>query len=350
MNNEKVKNEKSKIEKTKQEAKKNEKNKEVVEKTIKEIEQRFGKGSIMKLNSEQTDKIQVIPTGSLTLDIALSIGGFPKGRIIEIFGPESSGKTTLTLHAIAEAQKQGGNVAFIDVENALDPNYAKAIGIDLDNFIISQPDSGEKALDIVESLIKSENFSLIVVDSVAALVPEAELKGESGDSFMGLHARMMGQAMRKQSAIVSKTNTIVIYVNQLREKVGVIYGSPEVTPGGKALKYFASLRLDIRKSEFIKEDGAFIGIRSNVKVVKSKVSSPFKVAQLEIMYGKGIAKEGEILDLAVDLELVQKSGAWYSYQNKHIGQGKEKAKEFLLQNPEIAKSLEEQIKKSYKLL
>ncbi|KOR75243.1 Recombinase A [Candidatus Phytoplasma pruni] len=350
MNNEKVKNEKSKIEKTKQEVKKNEKNKEVVEKTIKEIEQRFGKGSIMKLNSEQTDKIQVIPTGSLTLDIALSIGGFPKGRIIEIFGPESSGKTTLTLHAIAEAQKQGGNVAFIDVENALDPNYAKAIGIDLDNFIISQPDSGEKALDIVESLIKSENFSLIVVDSVAALVPEAELKGESGDSFMGLHARMMGQAMRKQSAIVSKTNTIVIYVNQLREKVGVIYGSPEVTPGGKALKYFASLRLDIRKSEFIKEDGAFIGIRSNVKVVKSKVSSPFKVAQLEIMYGKGIAKEGEILDLAVDLELVQKSGAWYSYQNKHIGQGKEKAKEFLLQNPEIAKSLEEQIKKSYKLL
>lgn len=350
MINEKVKNEKSKIEKTKQEVKKNEKNKEVVEKTIKEIEQRFGKGSIMKLNSEQTDKIQVIPTGSLTLDIALSIGGFPKGRIIEIFGPESSGKTTLTLHAIAEAQKQGGNVAFIDVENALDPNYAKAIGIDLDNFIISQPDSGEKALDIVESLIKSENFSLIVVDSVAALVPEAELKGESGDSFMGLHARMMGQAMRKQSAIVSKTNTIVIYVNQLREKVGVIYGSPEVTPGGKALKYFASLRLDIRKSEFIKEDGAFIGIRSNVKVVKSKVSSPFKVAQLEIMYGKGIAKEGEILDLAVDLELVQKSGAWYSYQNKHIGQGKEKAKEFLLQNPEIAKSLEEQIKKSYKLL
>ncbi|MGE9276819.1 MAG: recombinase RecA [Candidatus Phytoplasma pruni] len=350
MNNEKVKNEKSKIEKTKQEAKTNEENKEVIEKTIKEIEQRFGKGSIMKLNSEQTDKIQVIPTGSLTLDIALSIGGFPKGRIIEIFGPESSGKTTLTLHAIAEAQKQGGNVAFIDVENALDPNYAKAIGIDLDNFIISQPDSGEKALDIVESLIKSENFSLIVVDSVAALVPEAELKGESGDSFMGLHARMMGQAMRKQSAIVSKTNTIVIYVNQLREKVGVIYGSPEVTPGGKALKYFASLRLDIRKSEFIKEDGTFIGIRSNVKVVKSKVSSPFKVAQLEIMYGKGIAKEGEILDLAVDLELVQKSGAWYSYQNKHIGQGKEKAKEFLLQNPEIAKSLEEQIKKSYKLL
>ncbi|WEK82521.1 MAG: recombinase A [Candidatus Phytoplasma pruni] len=334
MNNEKVKNEKSKIEKTKQEVTKNEKNKEVVEKTIKEIEQRFGKGSIMKLNSEQTDKIQVIPTGSLTLDIALSIGGFPKGRIIEIFGPESSGKTTLTLHAIAETQKQGGNVAFIDVENALDPNYAKAIGIDLDNFIISQPDSGEKALDIVESLIKSENFSLIVVDSVAALVPEAELKGESGDSFMGLHARMMGQAMRKQSAIVSKTNTIVIYVNQLREKVGVIYGSPEVTPGGKALKYFASLRLDIRKSEFIKEDGAFIGIRSNVKVVKSKVSSPFKVAQLEIMYGKGIAKEGEILDLAVDLELVQKSGAWYSYQNKHIGQGKEKAKEFLLQNPD----------------
>ncbi|QTX02763.1 recombination protein [Candidatus Phytoplasma luffae] len=325
-------------------------NKEILEQTLKDIEKRFGKGSITKFDSQNVNKIESISTGSLNLDIALEIGGLPKGRIIEIYGLESSGKTTLTLHAIAEAQKKGGNVAFIDVENALDINYAKTIGVDIDNFIVSQPDSGEKALDIVEHLIKSETMSLIVVDSVAALAPEAELKGESGDSFMGLQARMMGQAMRKQSAIISKTNTIVIYVNQLREKVGIIYGSPEVTPGGKALKYFASVRLDIRKAEFIKEDNKIIGIRSNVKITKSKISSPFKVASFEIMYGKGISKTGELLDLAVNLDLIKKSGSWFSYQDKQIGQGKEKAKEFLSQNKKIADELENKIKKHYKLI
>ncbi|WP_153369130.1 recombinase RecA [Candidatus Phytoplasma sacchari] len=326
---------------------KNEKN--ILENTIKEIEQRFGKGSIMRLNSEKVDKIKVISTGSLKLDIALGIGGFPQGRIIEIFGPESSGKTTLTLHAIAEAQKKGGNVAFIDVENALDPNYAKKIGIDLDNFIISQPDSGDKALEIVESLIKSGVMSLIVIDSVAALAPEAELKGEIGDSFMGLHARMMSQAMRKQSAIISKTNTIVIYVNQLREKVGVMYGSPEVTPGGKALKYFASLRLDIRRTELIRDDNDIVGIKSNVKVVKSKVSCPFKVAHIEIIYGVGISKTSEILDLSVFLNFIKKNGSWYSYQNKQIAQGKEKTKEFLIKNKDILDKLEKDIKKNFNL-
>ncbi|MDV3205412.1 MAG: recombinase RecA [Weeping tea tree witches'-broom phytoplasma] len=325
-------------------------NKQDLERTIREIEQRFGKGSIMKLNSRQTGKIETISSGSLSLDIALSIGGFPKGRIIEIFGPESAGKTTLTLHAIAEAQKQGGNVAFIDVENALDVRYAKSIGVDIDNLIISQPDSGEKALDIVEALIKSQNISLIAVDSVAALVPEAELNGESGDSFMGLHARIMGQAMRKQTPIASKTNTIVIYVNQLREKVGVIYGSSETTPGGKALKYFASLRLDIRRtSEFIKDNNNIIGIKSNIKIVKSKICSPLKTVSVDIFYGKGISKIGEILDLSVGLNLIQKNGMWYSFREQNIGQGKEKAKEFLIKNTVIAHELETQIRKHHNL-
>ncbi|RAM57942.1 recombinase RecA [Candidatus Phytoplasma oryzae] len=327
----------------------NKEEKNILENTIKDIEQRFGKGSIMKLNSEKIDKMKVISTGSLNLDIALGIGGFPQGRIIELFGPESSGKTTLTLHAIAEAQKNGGNVAFIDVENALDLNYAHKIGVDIDNFIISQPDSGDKALSIVESLIKSNVISLIVVDSVAALAPEAELKGEIGDSFMGLHARMMAQAMRRQSAIISKTNTIVIYVNQLREKVGVIYGSPEITPGGKALKYFASLRLDIRRAEFIREDNNVVGIRSNVKVVKSKVSCPFKVASLDILYGLGISKINEILDLSVFLNFIQKNGSWYSYQEKKIAQGKEKTREFLSKNKDIINKLEKDIKKHFNL-
>ncbi|WP_323847862.1 MAG: recombinase RecA [Phytoplasma sp.] len=324
--------------------------KNILEQTLKDIEKRFGKGSIMKLNSEKINKLQSISTGSLNLDIALEIGGLPKGRIIELYGPESSGKTTLALHAVAEAQKAGGNVAFIDVENALDANYAKKIGVNIDSFIVSQPDSGEKALDIVESLIKSEIISLIVVDSVAALAPEAELKGESGDSFMGLQARMMGQAMRKQSTIVSKTNTTVIYINQLREKVGMIYGSPEVTPGGKALKYFASLRLDIRRAELIKEENNIIGIRSNVKIVKSKISSPFKMASFDIIYGKGISKIGELLDLSIDLGFIEKSGSWFAYQNKNIGQGREKAKEFLSQNTKIAEELENKIKKHHKLI
>ncbi|WP_341266653.1 recombinase RecA [Candidatus Phytoplasma fraxini] len=324
--------------------------KNILEQILKDIEKRFGKGSIMRLNSNQINKLQFISTGSLNLDIALEIGGLPKGRIIELYGPESSGKTTLALHAVAEAQKAGGNVAFIDVENALDINYAQKIGVNIDNFIVSQPDSGEKALDIVESLIKSESVSLIVVDSVAALAPEAELKGESGDSFMGLQARMMGQAMRKQSAIISKSNTTVIYINQLREKVGMIYGSPEVTPGGKALKYFSSLRLDIRRTEFIKEDNNIIGIKSNVKIVKSKISSPFKIASFEIIYGQGISKIGEILDLSIALDFIEKSGSWFAYQNKNIGQGRDKAKEFLVQNTKITQELENKIKKHYKLI
>ncbi|WP_186390718.1 recombinase RecA [Candidatus Phytoplasma pini] len=328
----------------------NDENKNILEQTLKDIEKRFGKGSIMRLNSEKINKLEVIPTGSLALDIALEIGGFPKGRVVEIFGPESSGKTTLTLHAVAEAQKKGGYVAFIDLENALDAQYAKKIGVDINNFIISQPDSAEKALDIVEMLIKSRSVSLIVLDSVAALTPEAELRGESGDSHMGLHARIMGQAMRKQSTIISKNNTTVIYVNQLREKVGNIYGSSETTPGGKALKYFASLRLDIRRTEYIKDNNNnILGIKSNVKVVKSKVSSPFKKATLEIIYNQGISRQGEILDLAVELDLIQKSGTWYNYKNKPIGQGKEKVKEFLEQNPNIAKDLEMKIKQKHNL-
>ncbi|MFR0367983.1 recombinase RecA [Candidatus Phytoplasma palmae] len=328
----------------------NEINKNILEETLKNIEKRFGKGSIMKLNSKNINPIQVISTGSLNLDITLEIGGIPKGRIIEIFGPESSGKTTLALHMLAEAQKSGGNVAFIDVENALDPNYAKKIGVDLDNFIISQPDSGEKALDIVEQLIKSGIMSLIVVDSVAALTPEAELKGEIGDSFMGLHARMMGQAMRKQSTIISKTNTTVIYINQLREKVGLVYGNPEITPGGKALKYFSSLRLDIRKTEFLKEENKIIGFKSNVKIVKSKVSSPFKIASLEIIYGEGISKTGEILDLSIELDLIQKNGSWYNYKDQKIGQGREKVKDFLNKNVKVLEELKNKIQKHNNLI
>ncbi|MDV3198058.1 MAG: recombinase RecA [Vigna little leaf phytoplasma] len=328
----------------------NENDKNNLEQTIKDIEQRFGQGSIMKLNSSKINKIPATSTGSFALDIALEIGGFPKGRIIEIFGPESSGKTTLALHAIAESQKKGNSAVFIDVENALDPNYARKIGVDIDNFYVSQPDSGEKALDIVEACIKSGKIGLIVIDSVAALAPEAELKGESGDLFMGLHARMMGKAMRKQSTIISKSNTTVIYINQLREKVGVMYGNPETTPGGKALKYFASLRLDIRRSEFIKENNTIIGIKSYVKIVKSKISSPFKGVFLDIIYGEGISKIGELLDLAVKLDLIQKSGTWYSFKEKKIGQGRDKVKEFLLQNIEIAQDLETKVKKHFGLI
>lgn len=289
-----------------------------LEETIKEIEKKFGKGSIMKLNDEATKGIEVISTGSLLLDIALGVGGYAKGRIIELFGPESSGKTTLTLHAIAEAQKAGGNVAFIDAEHALDPTYAKAIGVDINNLYLSQPNSGEQALDIALKLISSGSISLLVIDSVAALVPEAELSGDMGSNYIGLQARMMGQAMRKQSGIVSKTNTVVIYINQLREKTGVIFGNPETTPGGKALKFFASVRLDIRKTEVIKENGEMIGIRSKIKVLKSKLAPPLKTAIVDIIYGKGISKAGEILEIATQLNLIQKSGSWYSYKGEKL--------------------------------
>ncbi|MFP7699756.1 MAG: recombinase RecA [Candidatus Phytoplasma pyri] len=343
--------ENNKKENNKKENDKKENNLKILEETIKEVEKQFGKGSIFKLNSNNNQNLETIPTGSMSLDIALGIGGYPKGRIIEIFGPESSGKTTLTLHAIAEAQKLGGNVAFIDAEHALDSKYAKAIGVNIDELVLSQPDSGEKALDIATSLIKSGSISLLVIDSVAALTPESELMGEMKDINVGLQARMMGKAMRIQSGIISKTNTVVIYINQLREKVGNFYGNPEVTTGGKALKFFCSLRLDIRRTaEKIKNNNdEIIGVKSNIKIVKSKVSTPFKTATIDIIYGKGISKIGEILDLAVDLNLIKRNGAWYNYKDENIAQGKENAKIFLQKNLEIYNFLEEQIRKKYKI-
>lgn len=318
-----------------------------LETAMKEIEKQFGKGSIMKLDSTADKSIEVISTGSLALDIAMGIGGYPKGRIIEVYGPESSGKTTLTLHAIAEAQKAGGYVAFIDAEHALDPQYAKALGVDIDNLIISQPDTGEQALEIAEALIRSGSIDLLVIDSVAALVPEAEINGDMGDSHMGLHARMMSQAMRKQSGIISKSNTVVIYINQIREKVGVMFGSPETTTGGRALKFFSSVRLEIRRAEALKEGTEIVGLKSNIRVVKSKVAPPLKVASVDIVYGKGISKVGEVLDLAVELDLVQKAGAWYAYKEEKIGQGRENAKNYLLNNPEIYETLEKQIRSTF---
>ena len=318
-----------------------------LETAMKEIEKQFGKGSIMKLDSKADKNIEVISTGSLALDIAMGIGGYPRGRIIEVYGPESSGKTTLTLHAIAEAQKAGGYVAFIDAEHALDPQYAKALGVDIDNLIISQPDTGEQALEIAEALIRSGSIDLLVIDSVAALVPEAEINGDMGDSHMGLHARMMSQAMRKQSGIISKSNTVVIYINQIREKVGVMFGNPETTTGGRALKFFSSVRLEIRRAEALKEGTEIIGLKSNIRVVKSKVAPPLKVASVDIVYGKGISKVGEVLDLAVELDLVQKAGAWYSYKEEKIGQGRENAKNYLLNNPEIYEALEKQIRSTF---
>ena len=318
-----------------------------LETAMKEIEKQFGKGSIMKLDSKADKSIEVISTGSLALDIAMGIGGYPKGRIIEVYGPESSGKTTLTLHAIAEAQKAGGYVAFIDAEHALDPQYAKALGVDIDNLIISQPDTGEQALEIAEALIRSGSIDLLVIDSVAALVPEAEINGDMGDSHMGLHARMMSQAMRKQSGIISKSNTVVIYINQIREKVGVMFGSPETTTGGRALKFFSSVRLEIRRAEALKEGTEIVGLKSNIRVVKSKVAPPLKVASVDIVYGKGISKVGEVLDLAVELDLVQKAGAWYAYKEEKIGQGRENAKNYLLNNPEIYETLEKQIRSTF---
>ncbi|WP_349401966.1 RecA protein [Candidatus Phytoplasma solani] len=325
----------------------NSSNKNTLEETIKEIEKKFGKGSIMKLNDKGIKGIEVISTGSLLLDIALGVGGYAKGRIIELFGPESSGKTTLALHAIAEAQKAGGNVAFIDAEHALDPTYAKAIGVDINKFYLSQPNSGEQALDIALKLISSGNISLLVIDSVAALVPEAELAGDMGSNYIGLQARMMGQAMRKQSGIISKTNTIVIYINQLREKTGVIFGNPEVTPGGKALKFFSSIRLDIRKTEIIKENGEMIGIRSKIKILKSKLAPPLQTAVVDIVYGKGISKVGEVLEMASQLNLIQKNGSWYSYKGEKIGQGNENAKKYLVNNIKIYHYLLNEIKKQY---
>ena len=325
---------------------KKEKNK-LLEQVMKDIEKQFGAGSIMKLGEEEHQKIDSLPSGSLSLDIAIGVGGLPKGRIIEIFGPESSGKTTLALHAIAEVQKSGGTAAFIDAEHALDPIYAKNLGVDINDLLLSQPDTGEQALEICKALVQSEAVNIIVVDSVAALVPQAELDGDIGDSHVGLQARMMSQALRSLSGAISKTNTIAIFINQLREKVGVLFGNPEVTPGGRALKFYSSVRLDIRKAESIKNGDKIIGNRANIKVVKNKVAPPFKVASLDIMYGEGISKEGEIIDIASDLGILDRTGSWYSYQGNKIGQGKENTKLYLKNNLDIRCELEDKIREHY---
>jgi recombination protein RecA len=308
---------------------------QALEAAMKQIEKQYGKGSVMRLGDEADHNLAANPSGSLGLDIALGIGGYPKGRIIEIYGPESSGKTTLALHAIAEVQKAGGYVAFIDAEHALDPKYARALGVDIDNLILSQPDTGEQALEIAEALIRSGSVDTIVIDSVAALVPEAEINGEMGDSHIGLQARLMSQAMRKLSGAISKTNTTAIFINQIREKVGVMFGSPETTPGGRALKFYASVRLEIRRSETIKDGTDFVGNKAKIKVVKNKVAPPFKTAVVDIIYGKGISQAGELVDLASELDIINKSGAWYAYDGAKIGQGRENAKQFLLDNKDI---------------
>ena len=311
---------------------------------ISQIEKKFGKGSVMRLGDRTAVDVDVIPSGSLTLDKALGIGGYPKGRIIEIYGPESSGKTTLTLHAIAQAQKQGGKAAFIDAEHAIDPVYAKNLGVDIDELILSQPDSGEQALEIAEMLVRSGVIDLIVIDSVAALVPQVELDGEMGDAAVGLQARLMSKALRKLSGVMNKTNCTVIFINQLREKIGVMYGNPETTTGGRALKFFSSVRVEIRRSVQIKLNGEIIGNKANIKVVKNKVAPPFKTTQVDIIYGKGISRDGEILDLAVEGDIVEKSGAWYAYNGEKIGQGRENAKNFLIEHPAIFEEVEEKVK------
>ena len=312
-----------------------------------DIEKQFGKGSIMKLGEQENVEVEVSPSGSLALDIALGVGGYPKGRIIEIYGPESSGKTTFALHAIAEVQKNGGRAAFIDAEHSLDPVYASNLGVDINELLLSQPDTGEQALEICDALVKSEAVSIVVIDSVAALVPQAEIDGEMGDSHVGLQARLMSQALRKLSGSINKTNTIVIFINQLREKVGILFGNPETTPGGKALKYYASVRLDIRRGEQIKQGTDIIGNKTNIKVVKNKVAPPFRTTSVDIMYGEGVSKLGEIVDMSTDIGLIEKSGAWYSYNGDKIGQGRENVKQFLKDNPELCEQLEAEIRKHY---
>ncbi|KEI13659.1 recombinase RecA [Clostridium novyi B str. ATCC 27606] len=314
-----------------------------------QIEKQFGKGSVMKLGEEQVLNIEAISTGSLSLDIALGIGGIPRGRIIEIFGPESSGKTTVALHIVAEAQKAGGTAAFIDAEHALDPVYAKALGVDIDNLIVSQPDTGEQALEICEALVRSGAVDVIVVDSVAALVPKAEIEGEMGDSHVGLQARLMSQALRKLTGSINKSKCAAIFINQLREKVGIMFGNPETTPGGRALKFYASVRLDVRKIEIIKQGDAFLGNRTRVKVVKNKVAPPFKQAEFDIMYGSGISYEGNVLDVGVENEIIQKSGSWFSYKDTRLGQGRENVKQFLKENPNILVEVENQIRAKHNL-
>ena len=321
--------------------------KKALEVAMSQIEKQFGKGSVMKLGEFKAMEIEAIPTGALSLDIALGIGGVPRGRIIEIFGPESSGKTTLALHIIAEAQKMGGEAAFIDAEHALDPVYSKKLGVDIDNLIVSQPDTGEQALEITESLVRSGALDVIVVDSVAALVPKAEIDGDMGDSHMGLQARLMSQALRKLTASINKSKTVLIFINQLREKIGVMFGNPETTTGGRALKFYASVRMDIRKTENIKQDGEFKGSRVRVKVVKNKVAPPFREAEFDVVYGEGISKEGNILDMAVNLDIVEKSGSWFSYNGERIGQGRENVKKYLKDNPKIMQEIDKKVRDNF---
>ncbi|MDF2674639.1 MAG: recA [Clostridiales bacterium] len=314
-----------------------------------QIEKQFGKGSIMKLGEDSKLNVESISTGSLELDIALGIGGVPKGRVVEVFGPESSGKTTITLHIIAEAQRIGGAAAFIDAEHALDPVYARNLGVDIENLIVSQPDTGEQALEIVEALVRSSAIDVIVVDSVAALVPKAEIEGEMGDAHVGLQARLMSQALRKLAGVISKSNCVVVFINQLREKVGIMFGNPETTPGGRALKFYSSVRLDIRRIDSIKQGDAVLGNRTRVKVVKNKVAPPFKQAEFDIMYGEGISKEGSILDAGVNNDIVQKSGSWFAYNDQKLGQGRENSKQYLKENKELALEIENKVRSKFNL-
>ena len=321
--------------------------KKALEVAMSQIEKQFGKGSVMKLGEFKAMEVEAIPTGALSLDIALGIGGVPRGRIIEVFGPESSGKTTLALHIIAEAQKMGGEAAFIDAEHALDPVYAKKLGVDIDDLIVSQPDTGEQALEITESLIRSGALDVVVVDSVAALVPKAEIDGDMGDSHMGLQARLMSQALRKLAGAINKSKTVLIFINQLREKIGVMFGNPETTTGGRALKFYASVRMDIRRIENIKQDGEIKGNRVRVKVVKNKVAPPFREAEFDVIYGEGISKEGNILDMAVNLDIVDKAGSWFSYNGERIGQGRENVKKYLKENPDVLDEIEGKVRENF---
>lgn len=317
---------------------------------LSQIEKQFGKGAVMKLgdNSAQMS-VEVVPTGSLSLDLALGVGGVPKGRIVEVYGPESSGKTTVALHMVAEVQKRGGIAGYVDAEHAMDPTYAKALGVDVDNLYISQPDDGEQALEIAETMVRSGAIDIVIVDSVAALVPRAEIEGEMGDSHMGLQARLMSQALRKLTGITNKSNCTVVFINQLREKIGITFGNPETTTGGRALKFYSSIRMEIRKSDVLKQGTEIVGNRTKVKIAKNKVAPPFKTAEFDIIYGKGISKEGDILDLAAEVDIVNKSGAWYAYKETRIGQGRENAKQFLRENPDICREVENQVREHYNL-
>ncbi|SDN30147.1 recombinase RecA [Alkalicoccus daliensis] len=324
--------------------------KQALDMALKQIEKQFGKGSIMKLGEQTDRRVSTISSGTLALDIALGVGGYPRGRVIEIYGPESSGKTTVALHAIAEVQRNGGQAAFIDAEHALDPEYAQNLGVNIDELLLSQPDTGEQALEIAEALVRSGAVDMIVVDSVAALVPKAEIEGEMGDSHVGLQARLMSQALRKLSGAVSKSNTIAVFINQIREKVGVMFGNPETTPGGRALKFYSSVRLEVRRAETLKQGNEMIGNKTKIKVVKNKVAPPFRTAEVDIMYGEGISREGSLIDIASELDIVQKSGAWYSYNEERMGQGRENAKQYLKENTDIMEEVDRRVREHHGLL